>query len=475
MSVLVIDAGSSSVRALIFDDALQVLHLASRMHSFDVTPDGGVTADPVALRTLVEACIDEVLAALRGPLECVGFASFVGNFLGVDSSGMPVTPISTYADTRALVQLEQLCIVMDPATTHERTGCPLALAYHPARLRYFLENGIYAARWLDFATHCYETWFGQRVPCSYSIAAWSGLLNRHTLQWDREWLALLGLDESHFPPLADVGAARVGLSANYAERWPALGDVPFCLAVGDGVGANIGSGATNGQLAITVGTTAAVRILTPEAPSRFRMGLWSYRADATHHLTGGAMTEGGSVYGWIRRMFALPPDAENQLANTRPDSHGLTFLPFLAGERSPGYNARAVGTLHGLRLATSQLEVLQAALEGIAHRLALIADLLDVPPGPVYASGGALAASPLWVQIIADALDRPIYQPVERELTARGTAILALHALRGSALDAFPPHVAAAPVTPRAAFVPVMRAARERQERLYNTLKGTES
>jgi len=472
MSVLVIDAGSSSVRALIFDDALQILHLASRTHSFDVAPDGGVTADPLALRMLVEACIDEVLALYRGPLECVGFATFVSNFLGVDTSGTPVTPISTYADMRALAQLEQLRDMVDAGSIHERTGCPLALAYHPARLRYFIENGIYAARWLDFATTCYETWFGRRVPCSYSVAAWSGLLDRHTLQWDREWLALLGLDERHLPPLADVGAAQIGLTAPYAERWPALRDTPFCLAVGDGVGANIGSGATNGQLAITVGTTAAVRILTPEAPPHFPMGLWSYRADAAHHLTGGAMTEGGSVYGWARRMFALPPDAELQLATARPDSHGLTFLPFLAGERSPGYNARAVGTLHGLRLATVPLDVLQAALEGIAHRLALIADLLDVPPAPVYASGGALASSPLWVQIIADALDRPIYQLVERELTARGTAILALHALRGASLDAFPPHVAV-PVTPRATFVPLMRAARERQEALYNTLKGT--
>jgi len=98
--------------------------------------------------------------------------------------------------------------------------------------------------------------------------------------------------------------------------------------------------------------------------------------DARRHLIGGATNEGGSTIAWVRETFQVPEDAEAQLVTRPADSHGLTFLPFLTGERSPGYRAEASGTLHGLRAATTPLDVLQAAMEGVALRLAAIAENL---------------------------------------------------------------------------------------------------
>lgn len=473
MSLLVLDIGSSSVRALLYDESARPIPgaVARRVHSFTTHADGTSTADAAHLRALTEACIDEVLAhPAAGAIQAVGMATFVGNLVGLDAVGQAATPVYTYADTRCAAVLETLREQIDLEDTHQRTGCPHYTAYHPAKLRWLAEQGIRAAQWADIGSYCYRTWFGRLVPCSYSVAAWSGLLNRAALTWDAEWLRRLGHTPDDLPPLADYSAAQTGLAAAYAARWPALKDVPFLLAVGDGAAANIGSGAVGpGQAALTTGTTAALRIIRSEGLPPVPRGCWSYRVDAKRHLIGGATNEGGSTIAWVRETFQVPEDAEAQLVTRRADSHGLTFLPFLTGERSPGYRAEASGTLHGLRAATTPLDVLQAAMEGVALRLAAIAESLGNDFAQVFAGGGALQASSVWAQMCADALDQPLELLAEAETTARGVALLALEAVRPEAV------VAPLPTTrilPDSAAVQIMRQARARQAELYARLYG---
>jgi gluconokinase len=199
-------------------------------------------------------------------------------------------------------------------------------------------------------------------------------------------------------------------------------------------------------------------------------GLWGYRITRDLHLIGGATSEGGNVFRWARETLRIADLAlgEAEIASRPADAHGLTFLPLLAGERSPGWWADATGAVHGLRLSTSPIDLLHAALEGVALRLAAIADQLGAPHADVMGSGGAL--SPLWAQIIADALDRPVHVlPDENAVTARGTAILTLKALEIAELTSFPvlsPDVQ----TPRPEHVERLRAARERQAALYRLL-----
>ena len=166
----------------------------------------------------------------------------------------------------------------------------------------------------------------------------------------------------------------------------------------------------------------------------------------------------------------LPADAEQQLLKREPDSHGLTFLPLLAGERSPGWAVNATGAINGLRLSTMPLDILQAALEGVALRLSIIAEQLGGDQA-VIASGRSLEASRAWAQMIANALNRPVKLTDESEITARGTAILALSALDGRSLSNFPLKIAAT-VKPKPAAVRILRAARERQEELYRKFYG---
>jgi gluconokinase len=314
-----------------------------------------------------------------------------------------------------------------------------------------------------------------RSRVSFSVASWSGLLNRHRLTWDAALLAALGVRPDQLSQLVDVDAPLQGLIGPYAARWPALRDVPWFPAIGDGAAANIGSGCTSSdRVALTIGTTGAIRVVQTEVP-RVPPGLWCYRVDRQHALLGGATSEGGNVYAWLRRTQQLPDVAatEAALGALAPDSHGLTVLPFFAGERSPNWAGNVQATLHGLTLATTPIEMLRASLEAVAYRFAVIEQRICERPDcdhRMVASGSALLSSPAWMQIFADVLGRPVVASAEAEATSRGTALLALHAL------GVLPAIDAVPAADGAVYEPdgvrhaVYQAAIARQSWLYDRL-----
>jgi gluconokinase len=167
---------------------------------------------------------------------------------------------------------------------------------------------------------------------------------------------------------------------------------------------------------------------------RVPKGLFCYRVDSQSSLLGGALTEGGGLYNWCRSTFNLPEGSRLQkaLREMEPDSHGLNVLPFWSGERAPGWAGQARGSIAGLSLASEPIQILRAAMEAVALRIAAVHRLLSphlTPDHILIASGGALTNSSVWLEIMADALGRPVEVPDLEEASARGAALLALRAL----------------------------------------------
>jgi gluconokinase len=350
----------------------------------------------------------------------------------------------------------------------------LRTSYWPARLAWLrrARPDIWrqAAGWATLGDYLELRLFGRR-RVTPSAAAWTGLLNRHSLGWDAELLAALGVTEGQLAPLADVDEPISGLAAAFARRWPALAGVPWLPAVGDGAAANVGSGCIDGRrIALSVGTTGALRLVTPGV-ARIPAGLWLYRVDRRSALLGGATSEGGNLYAWLRGATRLEADVEPALAAMPPDGHGLTVLPFVAGERSPGWAGDAKATISGITLDTRPLEILRASLEAVAYRFALIAaGLGGQGDSRIIASGGALLRSPAWVQIVADVLGRPVTASAEPEASSRGVALLALRTLGAIRELGELPAAEGDTVAPDMGHHAIYRAARERQARLYDLL-----
>lgn len=480
--VLSVDVGSSSVRAALHDpagDAIEGSEVKLE-HEFDHTPDGGATTDAEGLLDLVARAIDGVLSKERNAsVACVATGTFWHSVLGVDGDGRPTTPILTWADRRSAGAASALRERLDEEAIHRRTGAPLHSSYWPAKLQWLEEADPDAfrrtKRWLSPADFSYARLFGGPPTIGTSMASATGLYDQNGNRWDPETLEALPVDEEQLPALSDE--PRTGLTGEWARRWPALRGVPWFPAAGDGACSNVGCGCTgNDRLALMVGTSGAMRVLWKAESVSVPPGPWCYRADRERFVMGGALSDGGNLVGWLRETLRLPGEEETEklLGEMEPDAHGLTFLPILNGERGPAWADRANGTISGLAMTNTPLEILRAAMEAVALRFALIARMLEeASPGEkqVIATGGGLLNSPTWTRIMADVLGRPVTLSGVREASARGASLLALEALGGPEIGSRDPHLAET-IEPDPESHEVYEDALARQRRLYDAVLG---
>jgi gluconokinase len=493
--LLAIDVGTSSVRCSLWRaDGSPV---SGSQAQCPTRFNGLGQSSAHEIREAAEAMLDKCLQKYRemdnpGEIEGVGWASFAMSWLGVDSEGEAVTPVFTYADTRSGAQARRLRARLRDQDqlrqTYLRTGTPIHSAYAPAQLLYLAQEEpdqlAQVATWQTICAHLLACWTGETSqPVSSSEAGWSGLFNQCNDNWDEALLEEIGLDPDRLPLVHDYAQGVTGLAERYAERWPELAKIPFFLAVGDGAAANIGSGCTHdSRIALTIGTTGAMRVVAPrkkgegiEAPA----GLWVYPVDHKRRLVGGALTDGGSLYQWFcQTLDKTTKEREKKLleeaAALAPDEHGLTLLPFLRSERSPGWATDATLSVCGITAETTPAHLVRAGLEAVAYRFRLIADRLAhlLPEGAeIYASGGALQSDPLWRQILADVLERSVHLTAIEEATSRGAALLA-----AQALDLIPDELPQPPVTdtasPDSNAAKIYRSAAKRQYELYEKLLG---
>ena len=441
--ILAIDIGTSGVKILLYDRMGREVEGIRWSQAFEIrTSAGGASEiDPDRLLEVVWRGIDAMLAK-AGPMvqDIAGVATctLVGNIMGIDQQGRPLTPVFTYADTRAESEVAWLGQQFDETAVHDRTGCHFHSSYLPARFRWLGQTQPdvirRAAHWISIGEYIERQLFGES-GVSYSVASWSGLLDRKRLIWASDLLNKLPVDIARLSPLVDIDALKKGLKSEFASRWPALKNLPWVPAIGDGAAANVGSGCVSpSHVALTIGSTTAVRAVVTASIDHIPRGLWCYRVDGRRSLPGGALSEGGSLFAWIENTFRIE-DGDKlapALELLPPDGHGLTVLPFLSGERSPGWQGRARATFHGISQATTALEIMRAAMEAVAYRIALVMEKLAMllPDNfQIVASGGAIRRSPVWQQIITDVLGRRIAVAGIQEASARGSALLALEAM----------------------------------------------
>ena len=484
--VLALDIGTSGARAMLLDgrgEEIETAQIHFTGELYQALSSGG-DADADLLVNFVADAIDRLLerSAAVPRINFVAISCFWHSLLGVNAEGLAVTPVFSWADTRAAETAKELRTRFDERRFHQRTGCRFHSSYWPAKLLWLRaeRSRLYQATtsWMSFAEYLQLRLLGE-TEASVSMASGTGLFNQHTCQWDDELLRNLELSSKQLPRIAQPGGTFTELTTEYTIRWPALNSAQWFPAIGDGAANNIGAGcATADSILLMIGTSSAMRIVYEgDPPSELPPALWSYRVDRGRVVVGGALSDGGGLYRWMRETLALPEcedDIEGALAAMGPDAHGLTILPFWAGERSPGWSASARGSIMGLTSSTQAIDILRAAMESIAYQLVLLTEALDSlsPQTAIVAAGNALRASPCWTQIIADVLGRTIRLSTAHEASCRGAALLALEAV--GKID----NLARISADVDRVFIPDMgrhelyRAGRERQQRAYDKLMG---
>ncbi|MBK04906.1 MAG: hypothetical protein CL920_04060 [Deltaproteobacteria bacterium] len=440
-----VDIGTSSTRAILFDQDGHPLSKAQHSYHFN-TPSPGYAQVPVEFaeqHTLraIHDCLQRARDTQQPPPEAIGLSCHMHSLIALDDTLQPLTPLLLWADHRAQKQADTLKEHPQRHEIYLRTGCKVDHPMYPlSKILWYRQHHpelfARASKWLSLKEYLFLRWTGECVV-DPGIAASQGYLDIHTLAWDKMLLEdLLGLTSTQLSTLVDSTDAVTSTKPAIATQLGIAPTTPWVVGTGDGLAANIGSGAHDrSAMTSTIGTSGAMRRtdITPHLNAKEQV--WCYPIGKKHWITGGAMNSGGLVRSWLQQTFPkeLPDQkALNALEETYqtipPGSRELFFIPYLKGERSPDWNAQAKGSLVGLAYHHTLSDIAHAAMEGTMYRMYEIYrslyQELQVPP-TLYASGG-YTHSPTWVQMQADIFNTTIEVSGVQEASGLGAAMCAM-------------------------------------------------
>jgi len=435
---LAIDIGTSGVRSALYDDRAKLVPRTSVAieWSFSTNDDGGFEIDAEFAFKQVVTAIDKCLKKaerVNGEIENVASCAFWHSLVGVDKPRRPTTKVFGWADTRSREYTTVLREKFDEREFHNRTGAHFHSSFWPAKLLWLRrespEDWKRTTRWLSLSDYVALKLFGESVT-SVSMASGTGIFDQWQCDWDRELLKYLKLSRAKLSPITEADDITFQLNRKFAKRWPRLAGAKWFPAIGDGAADHIGScGVGKHRSSLMIGTSAAMRVACEGNPPRkIPDGLWCYRIDRKRVIIGGALSDGGNLYRLIKNKFDLPSNTDELIRQRGPSSDDLIVLPFFFGERSTGYNEDARGAIIGLNALHDGVDILQAAMEGVAFRLADIYERLKrvADIREIVASGGALRESPVWTQIIADVLGHDLLISDAQESSSRGAVLQGL-------------------------------------------------
>ncbi|HEX7370115.1 MAG TPA: glycerol kinase GlpK [Rhodanobacteraceae bacterium] len=449
MHFLALDQGTSSSRAMLFDEHGALITCARRELEVHTPQPGWVEQDAMTLWMSQRAAAEDVLASTgitARDIAAIGIANQRETTILWDrASGRPIAPAIVWQDRRTAAY----CKTIDtPATAKElqaRTGLRLDPYFSATKIRWMLDHvdGARArAERGELAFGTVDSWLiwnfteGRVHATDVTNAARTLLFNLDTLAWDDELLELFGIPHALLPEVR-LSAAHFG-HARLAD-----GEIAMTGVAGDQPASLLGlHGRGAGCLKNTYGTGAFVLMHTGtqrlQAEGLISGPVCSLPGEAQAYGLEGSIFVAGALVQWLRDglgLFEQSKDIE-ALARSVPDSGGVTIVPALAGLGAPFWDPAARGTILGLTRGSSAAHLARAALEAIAFRTRDVVDAmrgaLTAPVETLQVDGGA-AVNDLLMQIQSDVLGIPIVRPKSIETTAAGAAMLA--AAGGGALD----------------------------------------
>jgi gluconokinase len=437
-----IDLGTGSCKSVAVDEQGGVL-------GFGVCEYTGTAAherwQEQAPQDLLKAAVTSVRRAVdqagADPASCGGMSigGALHSLMAVDSHDEPLTGVITWADGRAVEQAKRLAGTPAGRDLYHETGCPAHGMYPLYKVIWLRENRPEVVEHVRRYVSAKE-YVGFRLTgtwqVDYSLAAGSGFLNTKRLQWSESALDLAGVREDRLSPLAGPTARLGGVRPEVAAQMGVRAGAPVVLGSSDAVNSSIGAGAVGpAQATLMIGTSGALRVVSPRPVLDPKARSWCYAIDETHWLVGGAINNGGVALSWLRDCLndahaGRPLSFEDilPLAGRAPaGSGGLVCLPFFAGERSPNWNLDARAAFFGMSLEHGLPHVARALLEGIGFRFKSLMEVLleiGLDVRQIVASGG-FTRSALWLQVMADVLGRELNVPAWGETSALAAAFWA--------------------------------------------------
>lgn len=452
-----VDLGTSGVKAVALDAQGRVVAEVTETYPL-LTPRPGWTEQrPADWLAATRAVLKAVAARLREvnatPL-ALGLSGQMHGLVPLDAHGEVLRPALLWNDQRTGHQVEAIEARIPRADLVARTGNRAVTGFQLPKILWMrdeeperyarLRHALIPKDYLGYV-------LTGVLAAEPSDASGVGALNLARNTWDTDILGDLGIDPALFPPVVRSVDVTGTLSADWAAQTGLPQGVPVVAGGGDNAAAGIALGLTSARPdvgSVSLGTSGVVFSLLrePTPDPEGRVHLFAH-ADGGYHLLGVTLSAAGSLE-WLHGRLA--PDVPlttllDEAAAIPPGAEGVSFLPYLSGERSPLMNPHARAAFTGLSLAHGRGHLVRAVLEGSVAALAdAYAVMAPIAPLTSLISTGGGARSELWLGLASGALGLPVHPTSARPGAAHGAAILAmpaagLHPDLNAAIDATRP------------------------------------
>lgn len=440
-----LDIGTSAVKAVLVDDDQRVVARAAVALAPPASPrPNWFEQDPADWWRAAEGAVAELRRAAPSALGDVAAVGLSGQMHGavlLDASHRPLRPAILWNDGRAAAECAALTeAVPDIASIAGVMPMPGFTAPKLLWLRKHEPEIFAGAAHILLAKDFVRLRMTGAVATDMVDAAGALLLDEARRDWSAPILAAVGIERALLPRLLEGPAVSGILLPDVADAWGLPKDTIVAAGAGDVAAGAVGAGVIgDGATMISLGTSAQIFV----ARDRYRP-----RAEGTihgfaHALPGrwfemAALLNGASCLDWVARLLGDDPATLLARAETRFDGPSpVTFLPYLAGERTPLNDPDACGAFARLDHATSRDDLVQAVLDGVALSLAdAMAGLGGTAARPIPMVGGG-GRSRFWMMLIASALGRPLARIAGADDgPAFGAARLARMAVTGETADA---------------------------------------
>ncbi|WP_052462495.1 gluconokinase [Nigerium massiliense] len=433
--IIGLDVGTTAAKASLFSFDGTVRLTESREYPLLNPQPGWHVQDPdtIALGVL-EATRDAVSQIDPQRVVGISISTAMHGLIGLGEDLRPVTQLLTWADSRAWEQANELNQHSTGPRLYYTSGTPTHPMSPLVKLKWFADTSprtVSGTRyWVGLKDWILVVLTGQ-VATELSTASSSGMLDMEEQAWNPEAMEITGVRPEQLPeihdttdtlPLGERAAGILGLSAG----------LPVVLGAGDGPLGNLGTGAMEpGKASLSIGTSGAVRMVL-RAPAVVS-GLFCYALTKDVWVSGGAVSNGGLVQRWLTETYA--PGCDDAEACRRaeaipPGADGLRMIPYLVSERASLWDSEIRGAFLHVRQAHTPDHFIRAGIEGVSFQLWTILRRVRMinRVEEIRATGGVFR-SPVWREIAAGVLNRPLVVTGAAEGSGLGAAIVGVYAL----------------------------------------------
>ena len=430
-SILALDQGTTSSRAIVFTDDGSVAALAQREFRQIYPQPGWVEHDAREIAsTQIAVAAEAIAAAPDAEIAAIGITNQRETTVLWDrTTGEPIANAIVWQDRRTAAMCEELRAVGDEKLFRERTGLLLDPYFSGTKIRWLLDH--VGGSNLAFGT--IDSWLiwnltrGKVHVTDATNASRTLLFNIHNGDWDADLLDVLRIPREILPAIVPSSGA-IGVTA---EGLAIPAGIPIRGVAGDQQAALFGQRCVEpGMAKNTYGTGCFIVMNTGDRAVQSSHGLLATAAcNGQYALEGSVFTTGAAVQ-WLRDGLGIIRSAAEveALASSVPDNGGVTFVPAFAGLGAPHWDPHARGAIFGLTRGTAAAHIARAALESIALQTADVLDAMRADSGLEVAElrvDGAGSTNDLLMQMQADIAGVHVARAAVSETTALGAALLA--------------------------------------------------